>query len=427
MQRGCGRSWSLRGRRELGQGPSGEDAIVSGSEGKPVGAQPTTQTAPVGAAATGTTPLPSEPPEGALSEPEARRADLYWAGGMVLLLGLVFVALMLFQGVGIPLLLALATAYTLNPVVTWLARGRMTRTLATACVFVALILLLGAFVLYLIPELRAQAEKLPLFLKDAAVRVLPWVEERFGISVPQLLRERTAELGHEAAAMLQSAGPTAAKVLAAFAGNTARAVATVLGLLVVPVLGFFFLQDYPRVLELAKGLLPRPSVALVCRRFAEVDEVLSAFVRGQLTVGAILSVLYSIGLSVARIDMAIVIGTIAGFGNMVPYLGTGLGGLLALVGVVLSWQGPWQIVVVLATFVLAQMAEGLVITPRVVGEKVGLAPVAVIIAILAFGELFGFVGILLAVPSSAVLKVVLKVVIERYRRMPVYTGEASAR
>lgn len=162
------------------------------------------------------------------------------------------------------------------------------------------------------------------------------------------------------------------------------------------------------------------------RRFAEVDEVLSAFVRGQLIVGGVLSVIYAAGLSAARIDMAIVIGVIAGFGNMVPYLGTGVGIVLSLVGLMLSWQGPWQLAAVAATFVIGQMLEGFVITPRIVGEKVGLAPVAIILAILAFGELFGFVGILLAVPVAAILKVVLSVVVERYRRTRLYTGEPKS-
>jgi predicted PurR-regulated permease PerM len=192
------------------------------------------------------------------------------------------------------------------------------------------------------------------------------------------------------------------------------------------VLGFFFLKDYPRLVRLVRDLIPRRAVGLVSRRFSEVDDVLSAFVRGQLTVGSILSIIYSTGLSIAGIDMAIVIGVVAGFGNMVPYLGTTVGILLALLGLMLSWQGPWQLAVVAGTFLVAQLSEGLFITPRIVGEKVGLTPVTVIIAILAFGELFGFVGILLAVPVGAILKVVLRVVVLRYQKTSLYTGGASS-
>ncbi|WXH33434.1 Putative transport protein YhhT [Myxococcus stipitatus] len=365
-------------------------------------------------------------PEGELTELEARRIDLWWSGVMVGSLGLVFALLAVFGGVAVPVLLALAGAYIFNPMVTSLERRGLDRTLGTTLVFTAGTLLLAGAVLYLIPVFRDEALKLPDFFSRASTQVVPRVEALLGRSVPDLVRQRTAELGQQASDLVQSAGPAAARLLAAFAGNTARFVATLLGLAVVPVLAFFFLQDYPRLMGRVKDLLPRRAVGLVGRRFAEVDEVLSAFVRGQLTVGALLSVIYAVGLSAARIDMAIVIGVIAGFGNMVPYLGTGVGILLSLVGVMLSWQGPWQIGMVVGTFVVGQMLEGFVITPRIVGEKVGLAPVAVIIAILAFGELFGFVGILLAVPVAAILKVVLRVVVQRYQRTALYMGETRS-
>ncbi len=360
-----------------------------------------------------------------LSEAQARRIDFFWSIGMVVTAVVVFFLLSTFRGVGVPVLLSLAMAYVLNPLVTLLARRGWSRTVGTAAVFGAATLLLAGFVLYLIPVIREEAQKLPDFFAKASTQIVPWVESRFGISLPTLVRERTAELGSQASDLLRSAGPSLAKLLAAFAGNTARFVATVLGLLVVPVLAFFFLKDYPRLVELAHGLLPRPAVALLTRRFAEVDEVLSAFVRGQLTVGAILSVLYATGLSIARVDMAIVIGLIAGFGNMVPYLGTAIGVVLAGLGLILSWHGPWQIFVIALTFIGAQALEGFVITPRVVGEKVGLPPVVVIIAVLAFGELFGFIGVLLAVPMAAVLKVVLQVVISRYRKTALFIGAAG--
>ncbi|MFL5320254.1 MAG: AI-2E family transporter [Myxococcaceae bacterium] len=364
--------------------------------------------------------------QGSLPEDVARRIDFIWAGAMVGGLGVVFLLLSLSHGVAVTVSLSLASAYVLNGPVTWLAKKGWSRTLATASVFFALTLLMTGVVLYLIPVFRDEAAKLPDFFRTAGATLVPHIESALKISIPQFVGQRVAELGDEASQIAQSAGPTAARIAAALASNTARLVATILGLLVVPVLTFFFLQDYPKLVERFRGLLPRRSVSLVSKRFAEVDDVLSAFVRGQLTVGAILAVIYSTGLSIARIDMAIVIGAIAGFGNMVPYLGTGIGAVLTALCLMLAWQGPWQIAVAVGTFVVAQAAEGLFITPRIVGNKVGLPPVAVIIAVLAFGELFGFVGILLAVPTSAVLKVVLRVVIGRYRKTALYTGEKPA-
>jgi predicted PurR-regulated permease PerM len=365
-----------------------------------------------------------EEPAVELHEEEARRIDLIWSLAMVTMLGLVFVLISVFGGVAVPVLLALTGAYVFNPVVTALERRKVNRTWGTTLVFTGVTLALVGAVLYLIPVFREEAAKLPDFFRRASTQVIPRVEALLGVSVPQLVNQRAAELGAEASDLLQSAGPAAAKLLARFAGNTASFVATLLGLAVVPVLGFFFLQDYPRLIAMVRDLVPRRAVALVNRRFTEVDEVLSAFVQGQITVGAILSVIYGTGLGIARIDMAIVIGVIAGFGNMVPYLGTAIGLVLAGLGLMLSWQGPWQLAVVVGTFIVAQLSEGLVITPRVVGEKVGLSSVTVILAVLAFGELFGFVGILLAVPFSAILKVVLRVVVRRYQKMSMYTGEA---
>lgn len=370
---------------------------------------------------------PESEPQVQLDENEARRIDFIWALTMIGGLAAVFLLISLFGGVAVPVLLSLAVAYVLNAPVSWLERMGLRRVWGTVAVFAGVALVTTGAVLYLIPVVGDEASKLPDFFRTASTQVIPRFEAATGLSLPELLRQRTEQLGTEASDLVRSVGPTAAKLAARFAGNTARFVVTVLGLLVVPVISFFFLRDYPELLRRARSLLPRRSVALVTRRFAQVDEVLSAFVQGQISVGAILSVIYSVGLSAARIDMAIVIGVIAGFGNMVPYLGTAIGILLAATGMLLSWQGPWQLAVIVGTFLLAQLSEGLVITPRIVGEKVGLPPVVVIIAVLGFSELFGFVGVLLAVPFSAILKVVLEVVIERYRKSPAYAGTAPKR
>jgi predicted PurR-regulated permease PerM len=366
------------------------------------------------------------PPEDELPEAEARRVDLYWSAGMVGAIGLLFLALSLFRGVGVPVALALAVAYGLNPIVTRLAKRGVPRAAGAAGAFAVALFVVVAFLWYVVPLFRDEAAKLPAFFTRASAELLPKVERIIGLSLPGQLHQRTAEIGAEASKLVESVGPAAGKLLATFAGNTARVVARILGLLVVPVLAFFFLKDYPHLVSRARALLPRRAAGQVSRRFAEVDGVLSAFVRGQLTVGSILSVLYCSGLSIARIDMAILIGLITGFGNMVPYLGTAVGLTLAMLSLVISWQGPWQLAVIVGTFVVAQASEGLVITPRIVGERVGLPPVAVIIAVLAFGELFGFVGVLLAVPTSATLKVILKVLIHRYKRSEAFLGGGEA-
>jgi predicted PurR-regulated permease PerM len=354
------------------------------------------------------------------------QVDVAWAGGMVCALLAVLLLLSLTHGVAVTLSLALAVSYVLNPVVGWLAPRLGGRAVAASGVFAAVVLGMVGAVVLLVPALWGQAQRLPAFVVSASTSLVPRVEGWFGVSVPEILERRVAELGADASNLLQDVGPSVAKVAAQLASNTAGVLATAVGLLVVPVIAFFLVVDYPQILERLAGLFPRRHEVQLRQRFGEVDAVLFAFVRGQLTVGALLSVLYAVGLWAARLELAIVIGLVAGFGNMVPYVGTALGAVLALFGLVLAWQGPWQLAVVVGTFLVAQLLEGLVITPRVVGDKVGLSPVVVIVAVLAFGELFGFVGVLLAVPASAVLKVVGTVVLRRYRESAAYRGEGAA-
>jgi predicted PurR-regulated permease PerM len=212
---------------------------------------------------------------------------------------------------------------------------------------------------------------------------------------------------------------------ASFAGSTVSWLVFLAGLSIVPFITFYLLRDWDELVAGAAALLPRRSAPLLARRFAAIDDALASFVQGQVAVGAILTGIYVLGLWVSGVQLAVLIGVIAGFGNLVPYLGTGIGLALALASVGLHWDGVGPLVGVLVTFGVGQALEGFVITPRIVGEQVGLSPVAVIVAILAFGEVFGFIGILLAVPSAAILKVVLEVVVARYRKTRLYLGDAA--
>lgn len=370
--------------------------------------------------------VPREPVAPVIPEPrdeaEGRRIDMWWCAAVLGLIALLFASLRLMPGVAVPVFVALSLAYALNPMVTLLANRGLNRVLGTTLVFFAGIVAITGAMLYLVPVVRDEALKFPGFLESASTQLVPRIEILFGVNLPDFVRERATEVGANLSTVFQDVGPAVAKVLASLAGNTARWVGALLGLAVIPVLQFFFLIDFPQMVRGTAELIPRKALALVTRRFREVDGVLSAFVRGQLIVGSILSAIYTLGLSLARVELAIVIGLIAGFGNMVPYLGTGLGVVLALLAMIFSWQGPWQLLVVAGTFIIGQMLEGFVITPRIVGDRVGLSSVVVIIAILAFSELFGFVGILLAVPVSAVLKVVIAVAVERYRHTQLYRG-----
>lgn len=379
--------------------------------------------------ASGLVPVPDAPAkpqrrsEFRLPEDAAHRVDLWWCVGVLVGIAVLFIALKLAPGASVPLFLAWVGAYSLNPLVTELEARKVPRVVGTIAVLGAMLVGMAGALLYVVPVLRDEVLKLPGFLRDGIQTVLPRLEASLGLDVPEFVRDRVDAIRADLISVFEKAGPLAAQVLTKVAENTARWLGALIGLAVVPVLLFLFLLDFPGIHEKALTIaVPRHAAGLVARRFGDVNEVLSAFVRGQLLVGSILSVIYSVGLGIARIDLAIVIGIIAGFGNMVPYLGTGIGIVLAILGTLLAWQGPWQIVVVALTFIIGQMLEGFVITPRVVGDRVGLSAATIIIAILIFSELFGFLGILLAVPVSAILKVVVQVAVDRYHASAVYRG-----
>jgi predicted PurR-regulated permease PerM len=190
------------------------------------------------------------------------------------------------------------------------------------------------------------------------------------------------------------------------------------GALLIPVFLFYFLRDFDRMKAAVARLLPPRDRQQIRARFTEIDTVCAAFVRGQATVAAILGIVYAVGLTLAGVKLGLLIGLLAGVASLVPFAGPAVGLALSGVAVVVDWHegSLWIAAFAALTFVVGQILEGYVITPRVVGEKVGLSPVAVMLAVLAFGELLGFAGLLLAVPVAAVGKVVGGVLVRNYRK-----------
>lgn len=357
-------------------------------------------------------PLPALPWRTAVA------VDAAWAAGVLLLVALVFVLLKVSTGVGIPLFLALATAYVLGPVAASLEQRGVRRDVAVSAVFFGAALAVLGLVLLVVPPVVDEGMRLPDLLQKALLKVQPVLEKRFGVHVSANLNR----LGTQAGQWLATAGQDVMPYVLRAVGSTAGLLVTVLGLAIAPALAFMLLLDAPDSFGTLRALLPPRFRAQVLGRFAELDRVLGAFVRGQLKVGAILFVLYLAGLTLAGIDIAPAIALIAGFGNIVPYLGQGSGLVLAGLSLLVESPAGWQVAAALGTFVVCNLLESLVITPRIVGRSVGLSPVAVIVAVLAFGDLLGFVGVLLAVPTTAALTVVGRVMVERYLQSPAYLG-----
>lgn len=326
-----------------------------------------------------------------------------------------------------PFAVAALLAYLGDPLADQLQRRGLSRQNAVLVVFIAMSLLLTALLLVLVPMLERQISRfitqLPNYVNWMERTVWPWVVTQLGLDSDLA---QPGELGNQVAEMLkqhwQTAGGLAAAVVATVSKSGLAILGWVANLVLIPVLTFYFLRDWDRLIERIQDLLPRHIEGLVRRLARESDEVLGAFLRGQLSVMAALAAIYSVGLWLIGLDLALLIGISAGLISFVPYLGTilGLGGALIAAVVQFGPQDWFHPGMVLVVFGIGQMLEGFVLTPLLVGDRIGLHPVAVIFAIMAGGQLFGFLGVLLALPVAAVLMVGLRYLYERYKRSDLY-------
>jgi predicted PurR-regulated permease PerM len=276
-------------------------------------------------------------------------------------------------------------------------------------------------VMVLVPLLEKQIsrliDKLPQMVAWVNTVVLPWVAERTGYSLDQLNPQQVIDALR---AHWQQAGGVAATVLSSVSKSGLAVVGFFGTLALVPVVTFYFLRDWDDMMARLRELLPRSVEPTVSRLARESDDVLGAFLRGQLSVMIALGAIYTMGLMIVGLDLAVLIGLLAGIVSFVPYLGIIVGGGAALIAAAVQFQDWFHPGMVLVVFVVGQMLEGFVLTPWLVGDRVGLHPVAVIFAILAGGQLFGFLGVLLALPVTAVLMVVLRHVHTHYLASELY-------
>ncbi len=326
-----------------------------------------------------------------------------------------------------PFVAAAMFAYLFDPLATWLQRRGLGRTLAVTIVFVALTLLLIIVLLLLIPYLERQIaaffKQLPIWInwfRDVAV---PWLNAKFNMDMELPDTQQLAAIVQE---HWQAAGGAAATVV----GQVSRSGLAVLGwitrVVVVPVAFFYLLRDWHLMIARIHELLPRSIEPTVVRLARESDATLSGFVRGQLSVMIVLGTLYAIALWAVGLDVGPLIGIIAGLISFVPYLGSVTGVLMGVIAALVQYHDGLHVILVLAVFVSGNLLEGYVLVPRLVGEKIGLHPLAVIFAVLAGGELFGFLGVLLALPVASVVMVMLRYAHERYRDSGLYRSGREA-
>jgi predicted PurR-regulated permease PerM len=354
----------------------------------------------------------------------ARRADRekwWW-----LALGLAFLVLLYFLSpILTPFLLGGILAYIFNPLVGWLERHRVNRTLGAA---VAITILAGVLVLLVVivvplftKEIRMLAERLPGVLDQANARLVPWLRERFGVELqldPASVRDYVAEA-------VKGTEGLGAAVLHSLKIGGATLIGILITVLLVPVVLFYLMRDWDRLVELAAGLVPRGMHAKAAEIAREADAVLAEFLRGQVSVMLVMSVYYSVALWITGLDFYLPVGIITGILVFIPYVGSFTGLLLATLSGLIQFGPTMGLAWVLIAFGIGQAIEGMAVTPLLVGKRIGLHPVAVIFALLAFGQLFGFFGVLLALPASAALLVGLRHLRARYIASSVYGGDTG--
>ncbi|HEY4582332.1 MAG TPA: AI-2E family transporter [Lysobacter sp.] len=324
-----------------------------------------------------------------------------------------------------PFVIAALLGWLGDPVVDRLEAAGRSRSTAVAIVFSVMTLLFVAVLLLLLPMVQRQVvtliQSLPGYVAWVGDTLVPWIEGRTRVDV-----DRYLDLGYLVTMVREhweSAGGFARTVLGYVTRSGSMLIALAVNAVLVPVLAFFFLRDWDALVERLASLVPPRHLPTVSRLAHESDAVLGGFLRGQFMVMVILGIGYAIGLQIVGLDLGILIGLIAGLLTFVPYVGPAsllvLGGIAALVQF-----GDWQHVVgVLIVFGVGQVIESYWLTPKLVGDRIGLHPMAVIFAVLAGGQLFGFLGMLLALPVAAVSNVLLRYAQERYRASRLYGAE----
>jgi predicted PurR-regulated permease PerM len=321
-----------------------------------------------------------------------------------------------------PFAVAAMLAYLGDPLANRLEKLGVGRTLAVSIVFVVLILAIAAALLLLVPLIVRQIENLvdnfPRYVEWGRDIALPWLQTKLHLDPTAFDTDRLM-------AQIKEHIGSIGSVLGKISRSSISVVMWLTNLVLIPVVWFYLLRDWDRLVAWIDSMLPRSIQPTIVHLARESDSVLGAFVRGQLLVMLALAIYYGVSLTLVGISVGPLIGMVAGLLSFVPYLGfiTGFG---AAIIASLVLHGDWtNLLMVIGVFVIGQLLEGYVLVPRLVGEKIGLHPVAVIFAVLAGGYLFGFLGVLLALPAASVILVLLRYLAERYKMSNLYTEQGT--
>jgi len=320
-----------------------------------------------------------------------------------------------------PFAFAAMLAYLGDPLTDKLETYHLSRTKAVLVVFSVMTLVFVLVLLLLVPLLEYQVEhfvsNLPAYVGWLNETVIPWAQRRFHLGIRPVNLNQIINL---VKSHWEQAGGIAATLMSSVSHSGGVIAEWLMNLLLIPVVTFYLLRDWDGLIAKVHDLLPRRVAPTATKLAGEVDTVLAAFVRGQFYVMLALGGIYSIGLWMTGLDVALLIGMLAGLVSFVPYLGSIVGIVIACVAALVQFHELIQLVPVAIVFIIGQSLEGMVLTPMLVGDKIGLHPVAVMFAVLAGGQLFGFLGILLALPVASVIMVLLRHVHDLYRYSDFY-------
>lgn len=321
----------------------------------------------------------------------------------------------------LPFVLGGAIAYFLDPLADKLESKGLSRAASTTVITLFGVLIFVVGILAVIPSLIQQTEELVKVLPEAFVQLRVFVAERFPslLQPDSMMHQSLQKVGD----FLQERGGDFVQT----ALNSAASLINVVVLLViVPVVAFYLLLDWDRMVAEVDSLLPRDHAPTIRHLAKDIDKTLASFVRGMGTVCLILGTYYAVALIVVGLNFGLVVGFIAGLVTFIPYLGALIGGALAIGLALFQFWGDWlQIGLVAAIFATGQMIEGNILTPKLVGKSVGLHPVWLLLALSVFGALFGFVGMLVAVPVAAALGVLARFVTGQYMSSTLYKGRSE--
>ncbi|MGH0296599.1 AI-2E family transporter [Sinorhizobium meliloti] len=352
-----------------------------------------------------------------------QRQIFFW---LLVLVG--FIAfLLVFSSILLPFLAGMALAYFLDPVADRLERLGLSRLMATIAILVAFVVVLALSLMIIVPLVVTQAAEFIQKMPGYITRLQEFLTDSQSTLLPDWLAGQMTTIKQNSAKLLEQ-GASFLGTLFQQIWNSGLALLNILSLFVItPVVAFYLLLDWDRMVDRVDSWIPRDYVEVVRQIARDMNTTIAGFVRGQGSLCLILGLYYGSGLTMVGLNFGLLIGLFAGMISFIPYVGSLVGLVLALgVALVQFWPDYVWILLVLAVFFSGQFLEGNILQPKLVGKSVGLHPVWLMFALLAFGALFGFVGLLVAVPAAAAIGVLVRFGIQRYLDSDLYHGHRTA-